>query len=425
MRRVGMLSLAANAMTAQALPPGMDTQLSLRTTVYSGDRNLNDRGPIGTAEVWAKLRWKNPFGTLVVNAAPPVSTPAQRQPADRLRELYLRQTIGPLDLTYGRQVIAWGKTDGLNPSDVVSPRTFTRLSVSDDDLRRGRDGMLLKTAWAIAGQPTVLSAALLDGRASHVIPVPTVAGIDLSTRRGPARLDVALKWETSFPSARIGATDASLMFYRGVDLMPDLAISQLTPFGASLLLRNHRQQVIAADANVVRGTVVWRAEAAYARPDDGDENDFTRKKPTLWVVAGPEFRLNEKTTLGVQVTARYVRHFSSADALRGLSGNPLFDEAYVQAARTQQAIADQSHAVRRGFTWRLASSWLDDRLTGELGGAAIWPDASGIARLKLSYAVTDEWRLEAGAEKFYGPDNTYFGFLRKNSLLYVQSRYSL
>jgi len=72
-----------------------------------------------------------------VNAAR--ADPATREVYERLadlRETYVQGTFGPVDVTVGRQVVAWGEGDMLSPVDVVNPRDLREPGLADlDDLR--------------------------------------------------------------------------------------------------------------------------------------------------------------------------------------------------------------------------------------------------------------------------------------------------
>ena len=39
----------------------------------------------------------------------------------------VRWKVGPLDITLGRQIVAWGQADVVNPTDLVNPRDYTRF----------------------------------------------------------------------------------------------------------------------------------------------------------------------------------------------------------------------------------------------------------------------------------------------------------
>jgi len=53
-----------------------------------------------------------------------------------LRESYVQGTFGALDVTFGRQIVAWGEGDIISPLDVVNPRDLREPGLADlDDLR--------------------------------------------------------------------------------------------------------------------------------------------------------------------------------------------------------------------------------------------------------------------------------------------------
>jgi hypothetical protein len=47
-----------------------------------------------------------------------------------------------------------------------------------------------------------------------------------------------------------------------------------------------------------------------------------------------------------------------------------------------------------------------------------------MVRPKLTYAMTDRWKLTVGADVFDGPRRSFFGRLRDNSTAYAEIRYS-
>ena len=51
-----------------------------------------------------------------------------RKLSTRPGEIYLSLFPGPIDLTVGRQMIAWGSVDALSPTDIVNPLDLSDLS---------------------------------------------------------------------------------------------------------------------------------------------------------------------------------------------------------------------------------------------------------------------------------------------------------
>ncbi len=416
---------------AQAL--SMDYELSVRSTQWSSDRQLNNLGGVWDNALWAQTRVSGPAGELVFKGVVDEPTRSTGHRNFQTRELLFQQNLGRLDLAYGRKIIAWGKADGLNPVDVVSPKRFTQLSPSDADLRYGRDGLHLKTALSFnsdkeTNSDGLLSVSIVTGGASHELPVTIPEGGLLSRQLASGSPDIALKLDKTWRTPGHYALDTSLMAYRGADLFADLRISSLSATQAAAQLLNRRQTVLGADASVVIGSTVWRGEFAASRPiTDASGHaavlDF-QKRPAYGFVGGPEFRLSEHATLGVQVALKFVDGFESVS--QRLSGLPsALQSGLLPAAQLQSAMADQSHPVRRGGTLRWASQWYDEQFTTELAVVALWPDRSGIGRANLQYKPSDRWAWEVGAEGFYGPGSTFFGLLKRNNLIYLQTRYQL
>src|SRR5690606_32841844 len=54
-----------------------------------------------------------------------------------LREGYVNAYLGPVDIRLGQQIIVWGKADGFNPTNNLTPTNLSIRSPHDDDRRVG------------------------------------------------------------------------------------------------------------------------------------------------------------------------------------------------------------------------------------------------------------------------------------------------
>ncbi len=54
-----------------------------------------------------------------------------------LREGYVNTYLGPIDIRLGQQIIVWGKADGFNPTNNLTPTNLSIRSPHDDDRRVG------------------------------------------------------------------------------------------------------------------------------------------------------------------------------------------------------------------------------------------------------------------------------------------------
>lgn len=396
--------LATNVAGAQAWWSAMNrlgASGSLRAGYWSSTRDLDAVHP-----QFGGLAWLKSTGDLTqhvgwfaegwgVLTGPSGDT---RTRADA-REAYVDLRFGRLDMRVGRQIVAWGRADGINPTDNLTPRDYTIFVPDDADRRLGTAGV--RATW-YEGNLAMSALWLPEFRPNRVsLPSPP-AGTNISERYD--------HWPAETWGLRAdrtgGAIDWSVSFMRGLDLQPDLSAASVNGT-ATVNLDHHRAWVAGADAAMNAGRYGLRAEAAYmATEDDGGSDPFT-KNHNVFVVLGADRAFSDRLNLNVQYLFRYVRHFSAPDT--GI--------AYQGAI-----INSQVARVQHGATSRLKHSWHNETLVAELASTA-WFGPRGIALLpKASYAVTDHWKLLVGGEVYRGDNRSMPGLLRKNSVAYAEVR---
>lgn len=391
---------------------GFDSQHSLRTSLWSGDRQLSNEQTLAAISLWSKVQLEGDSSGRLVGQfwlrQEGSNDPTQPEmDSARLRELYYQWSGEQLDVKLGRQLLPWGRADGLNPTDNLSPRDFTLLAPEDADLRTGTDAVNIsyslgdhcwRTVWMPAAE-------------SHLIPLERSPGLSYQQQHAPERSQYALQWEY------LGlAADASLSWFDGYDLLPDLALAGLGPNTVLLQLHNQPVQLLGADLSWAEGNRVWRAEAAYSRTESEGRADFDHKKDQFWLVAGPEWSLDNGLTLGLQASLKWVRDFAAPDQYlpSGLAQ---------QLAWRQVELANQTRQQQSGISWRLAKTALNDSLLMETSGLALGAGEGGLSRVKLDYAPLDALHIQLGYEHYRGTRPSFFGQLARNRLGYVELRY--
>jgi hypothetical protein len=402
-----MLALAVlGALMGKAIAGSpLDTTVSLRADAWSGDRELTDEHGIGAASVWGSARLDGgSAGQLVGNGWVRAESGGAHQ--GRLRELYWRSSVGPVDVKLGRQVIAWGRADGLNPTDNLTPRDYTLLVADDGDARYGNEAANVAVTTGLG----VVSAIWFPRAAHSTIPLLALPGVHYMREARGHRAQWAAKWELAGDGI-----DGALSYFSGADPMPTLVPGGFSPAGIEVLLHHEQVRVVGADLSLVRNSTVWRAEAAWTRTDSSGPSDLSHKKPQLWLVAGAEWELGAGATLGLQAALQHVDDFASPDQLApGIAR----DFAWRQAATSAQTSRNQG-----GMVWRVAQRALNDNLLAELSGVAMWPSKNGLARARISYSLSDHVQLHTGIDHYYGKEHSFFGQLRANQTAYVQLRY--
>jgi hypothetical protein len=360
-------------------------------------RRLSDRVSF-LAEGWTSLR--GPFG--------------DGDATGELREAFVDLRFERLDVRAGRQIIAWGRADGVNPTDNLSGHDLTLLVPDDADRRLGTTAI----------------------RASYYLGAVSVTGVWLPEFRGhefalpapPPGLAFVREddqWPGDQWAVRVEQTgravDWSVSYFLGKDMAPDLGVDVTAPPG--ILLSHHRVRVFGADMAATLGQFGLRAEGAYVETEDTRGADPFVKNPFVFIVAGTDRTWGGLLNLNVQYLLRYVLDDSDAGVKTRIHEGE--SDGFASVVATQQAILNsQTRRAQHGASFRIAYKWLHETLEAEVAAAAYAGPKGATIRPKLVYAMTDDWKVLAGAEIFRGEQSSLFGLLRANSGGYFELRWS-
>ncbi|SDY77810.1 hypothetical protein SAMN04487939_10633 [Lysobacter sp. yr284] len=318
--------------------------------------------------------------------------------ASPLRQAFAEYTAGPLQLRAGRQIVAWGRADRLNPTDNLSPRNMRALVSDIDEDRIGVDLVSARVQWRERWSLTALHvprlpASVLPG--SLWKPLPGVRGdrVRAAGATGALRLDYA------------GAgLDASLSVLDGYSTLPAFARAALPR------LSQARVRVIGADFSASLGDR-WglRGEWAQTRFDGPPPPGLGDQR---YAVLGLE-RHFDGGWLGL---AQYVQR--RAERPRGTAALP------APLLRANRAIWFQSQADSEGLYLGLTRAPLEGDLSGDIG---VLQSLDGHGRAwfaNLEYRLDDSWSLLARLQHFDGPADSDLGALRKDRLGLLELRRS-
>jgi hypothetical protein len=359
-----------------------------------------------------------------------------------LREAYVSVALGNLDVRAGRQILAWGRADGVNPTGNLAAEDLTLLTPDDADRRLGATSATV--SYYIGGLS--ISGVWLPEFRGHRIALPAAGGMSFDeTKRAWPGDQWALRAEHTG-----GAVDWSMSFFQGLDLSPDLeprvipsgaaqrrSLRAVSPSGGpkgrsrgiesfpaewsvggpNVINIRHRQvQVFGGDAAATLGKFGLRAEGAYVRTDDASGTDPFTKNPFVFVVVGGDRTFDGRLNVNVQYLSRAVVRFHAPPA-----GLPP-DVAGV--AQAQAILASQTRRTQHGASMRASYKWLHETLETEWAAVAYGGPRGVAMRPKVTYALTDRVTLLAGAEVFRGEDASVFGLLRPNSTAFLEARLS-
>jgi hypothetical protein len=412
-----------------------DVNGSLRFGGWSSSRTLDNQSNIGVPSAWFNTKQEISENSKLVIDGWLRKEGSELKPAARgtLREAYLQSTFGDWEFSAGRKLFLWGKADGINPTDNLSPRNFTLLTPDDTDQRLGTYSLSAKV---YKGDHSFqfISIPYFVG---NTVPIPN-QGFPFSTRiQNPSGLQnhFAVKWERSG-----GNWDWSLSYFQGNDLNPDLGIRklpriilnqdtatliELSPNFESNLTKLsdgytnqttasfHRMHVYGGDVSTVVGKYSFRGETAYIHTADPSGKNHFIKNPNWQTVVGGDRTFFEYLNLNIQYI--YKRTFFLQDS------NLIFDPYERSIARVGQTIANQLDEHLHGASFRISYKWFHETLDAEITIVRYFNRGDSLIRPKLKYAINDTTYWIVGGELYSGPnDASFFGLLRRNSGVFTE-----
>ena len=424
-------SAAESAQPSESRAPEYELNGYLRADLYAGKVTDETTGEVkaGYGEAALKLRArKGSFG----DAYGELRFASGRQgddpmiPVD-LREAYINTYVGPLDVRFGHQIIAWGRADGVNPTDNLTPRDMSVRSPNEDDRRLANLAMRatlslpsarLETVWV----PFYRASRFPDFELPDQIVVGPADNPDakLSHGTGAIRLHV----ETA-------AFEGSVSYLRGYAPFPgidfdELQVDTADPTASRVVVSfgAYEHHVVGADLSLAVGDWVGlRGEAAYRyMPDHNDSAHQRVPHPEASYVIGVDKELFTEVSVIVQYVGRYVFDWSAIESVGLLSGDtpPDLQEILPHLGRLDEIMADevrlknrmingQLDRVSHGVSARIAWTLLQQTLSLELYGLYELSTEAWFLRPKMRYEIADALAMSVGGEIFGGPEETLFG----------------
>jgi len=410
------------------------------------------------------------YGELFFTADDLTATPDIVQSLSiRPGEIYLSLFLGPMDLSLGRQMIAWGSVDALSPTDIVNPVDLSDLTnIAETDTE---DVRIPVNALRASLYP--VDFFRLEG---VFLPAFTVGGVpDLAAYLPPELAGVPISFET--PRAELSSFEAGgrasfylpgfdffLSYLYSWDDMPDIesvGVAQqdigggiLFGFPTSLSFSHNRLHVLGAGFAWPVFGIDFRGEAAGYLTEDLDGTDLFVKNPYLHytVQAGYEFfgRLqmnllfSQKMISNFKKISDYDYNIDPTDPSSWNQTDSYYQEAY--AVNFGPLVSNQRAQLMSTVGLILQQSFLNDNLQASLVGLYNFPedyDDSGtdtsygdfMITPMVKYQIADSFDISVGTNLFFSfSENadgeivsdkyTTFGLLDDEDSFFLKARFS-
>jgi len=330
-----------------------------------------------------------------------------------LREAYVNAYVGPFDFRVGRQIVVWGRADGINPTNTITPQIMLVRSPDEDDRRLGN--LLVRSFFTF--RPVRLEAIWVPMYKSsvlplHLVPLDTnIINITIGEKEYP---DEHLK--NSSCAFRLNLEmeniDGSISWFSGYNPLPgfdtlgfytDRGIGVPSLDSVHIVPRAYRMQAIGLDFSTTAGkSLGLRGEAAYKFPSKDHEDNVYIPNPELHYVVGVD------------------REYGNINILVQYAGKYIVDYLELQQPSTPQIeIGNNFTRKNRMFAFQQEETihWLFGRLKWKLMFEALKLELpvmynltteEYVLRPRVSYDIADALTATLGAEIYSGPSGTLF-----------------
>ena len=308
---------------------------------------------------------------------------------------------GPLtdsiDLTFGRQIVVWGRSDQFRITDILNPVDYRNPGLTDiKDLRLP----VTMARFDLYSGPWSSSLILVPERRFDMTPEPGsdyyFGPVPLPPREYPGgqfgKPDIAFAltgtfsgWDLSFYSARL------------------LNRSSYIELGQNGPKRKHQRiTMLGSAANFVVGSWLIKGEIAvhkdlrFSNVPDRDFQKFT-------ALAGIEYSGIVDTTLALEVTSSHISDFDNR-----------------LAAQPDSRIENES-----AIAFRIGRTFLNDSLDLTMAAMAPTPigDNGGLARTQVTYDLNDSVELYGGVLLYFKGKKLPYNKIADNDRLFLGLNY--
>jgi hypothetical protein len=313
------------------------------------------------------------------------------------------------DLRLGKQIVPWGRADGINPTDNLTPRDYTVLLPFEDDQRFGATAAKLDLFVSQEHTLTFFATPVFEPAKA---PVPATAGRvvrhepahTLSNTHGGVRLN------------KVGeGFDWSLSYFRGFSLLPGVQLIEAGLAAPTLRLHYDRISVLGADFARNYGRFGLRGEIAYVDTGDDTGTVPSTRNPYLHWIIGVDRTFFANLNVNLQFFQRRVRKHRDLQTWT--------DPAERNTAMLNAIIDGQRNAVTDGISFRVSNKWFNDTLEVEVFAVGHLTRGDGLVRPLVTYAFNDRWKGTVGAEIYRGGSDTQYGSLEENRGAFAELRY--
>jgi hypothetical protein len=323
-----------------------------------------------------------------------------------LREGYVNIYLGNFDIRAGQQIVVWGRADGINPTNNITPRNILIFSTDEDDQRLSN--FLFRVHYNF--NPFRFEGIYVPVYRSSELPTflfPLEDYVEIGDQDNPdaslSNGSFALKLDMT-----VSAFEGSVSYFKGFMPLPGISLQSIsTENGLNVVIANkpYKMEVTGLDFAFTLGSYGLRGEIAYRHPTEDyslDENVYI-PNPDVQYVLGLDKSIGDFSLI-LQYVGRYIADFKEFKE----TGFPT-DQLYIYNRMISYQLNEQSHAI----FFRPSITLLHEILDMDLIAYYDFTTRENLVRFLISYDISDGLLAKIGVENYSGPVNTLLGTIDK------------
>ena len=336
----------------------------------------------------------------------------------QLKEVYAGYQSDNFDLFLGNQIVSWGRTDGFNPTNNITPNDYFFLTSDMDDQKLSNFMLRIKYRFSavidieVIGIPIYLPSIyrydLFDMGENVSFGEPALPKISFDNGSVATRLN--------FEFSKIGF---SVSYFRGYDPYYGFNVQSVDFTSGTPVIINsatpYLKNTIGADFALPINSWILRGEAAYNITNDYKQFMYI-PNPDMAYVAGVEHEFWGVTTI-LQYVGKYTLDFTELH-LPVLTDptNPLAQMQYAtemieyESALFNRKMFYQQEETNHAVMLLLSKALAYDTWNIELAGYYNITSEDLMIRPKITWKITDALAASLGGNYMTGPDNSIFNY---------------
>lgn len=396
---------------------GIDFSGYVRGSAYGGAENYDYSTLFGESSLKGKLSYENTFLFTELRLRAGIQFDQQFTKFE-LREAYGGYSGAKFDALLGNQIITWGRMDGFNPTNNITPNDYFFLTADPDDQKLSN--FMLRLKWRI--NPKIDFDIIM-------IPVyrPSIYRYDLfdlgENVSFVESVLPAFTFENSTFAARLNfelsKAGFSLSYFRGFDPFYGFNVVDVQWVEFAPVISNaaipYFKNTIGADLAIPLGSWMARGEFAYNITSDY-ETEMYIPNPNLQYVIGLERNFSGFNTI-LQYIGQYNLEFIERQTPVLLDpANPLAqlqyatEMIYYESALFNDRIFHQQEEMNHAASLVISKPFAYETWNVEFTVYYNFTSEEYLLRPKISWKITDALIASTGLSYFYGPEKSLFEY---------------